>query len=445
MGVETEDQEWPPARLIPTVGIRGQEEQEKRATSSLLAVMRAVPEFGHALLKDVGAPKGRISTYAEVRLKDPDGKVSIPDGAIVVERGKTRWSCLVEVKTGSAALETEQVTRYLDRAREHGFDAVVTISNQLTRGVDHAPVSVDGRKLKRVSLWHFSWWRVITEAVVQHRYRGVSDPDQAWILGELIAYLEHDASGASGFEDMGPSWVKVRDGARQGTLRASDKEVRAVAENWVQFSQYLALGLSQDLGREVEAVRSRKETHEQRVELLVKDLAGAGVLTTSLKVPDTVAPMTITADLRARQVHTDVALDAPREGRPSSRINWLLRQLKGVPDDLRIEVRFAGVRETTSELLRDAREYPQRLLSASDSKREPRVFTVTLTRPLGLKRGKGRGSFVHDTRVQAFDFYREVVQTLRAWQPKAPKLRDADAEVEVPRVEEGAIVPTPMS
>src|SRR5690606_10512259 len=125
------------------------------------------------------------------------------------------------------------------------------------------------------------------------------------------------ASGASGFEDMGPSWVKVRDGARQGTLRASDNEVRAVAENWVQFSQYLALGLSQDLGREVETVRPRKQTHDQRVELLVKELADAGVLTTSLKVPDTVAPMTITADLRARQVHTDVTLAAPGEGRPS--------------------------------------------------------------------------------------------------------------------------------
>jgi hypothetical protein len=34
----------------PVVGIRGQEEQEKRATSSLLAVMGAVPEFGPALL-----------------------------------------------------------------------------------------------------------------------------------------------------------------------------------------------------------------------------------------------------------------------------------------------------------------------------------------------------------------------------------------------------------
>ena len=57
---------------------------------------------------------------------------------------------------------------------------------------------------------------------------------------------------------MGQSWVPVRDGARQGTLRAADKEVRA--ERWEQFVDYLALGLSQDLGRDVEPVRSRKQT-----------------------------------------------------------------------------------------------------------------------------------------------------------------------------------------
>ena len=50
---------WHPARLIPAVGIRGQEEQEKRATSSLLAVMHAVPDFGHSLIGPLGAPKGR--------------------------------------------------------------------------------------------------------------------------------------------------------------------------------------------------------------------------------------------------------------------------------------------------------------------------------------------------------------------------------------------------
>jgi len=113
---------WHPARLIPAIGIRGQDEQEKRATSSLLAVMRAVPEFGHALVGALGAPKGRIATFAEVQVKDGAGETHIPDGAIVVERGKTTWRCLVEVKTGSAQLEGEQINRYLDWARENRLD-----------------------------------------------------------------------------------------------------------------------------------------------------------------------------------------------------------------------------------------------------------------------------------------------------------------------------------
>lgn len=184
--------------------------------------MGAVPEFGRALLKGLGAARGRITTFTEVQLKDGDGKVSIPDGVIVVERGKTRWRALVEVKTSGAALQTEQVGRYLETARDHGFEAVLTISNQVTARAD-SPVAIDRRKTRRVDLYHMSWWRIMTEAVLQHRFRGISDLDQAWLLGELIAYLDHERSGASGFRDMGQSWVKVREGARQGTLRATDK------------------------------------------------------------------------------------------------------------------------------------------------------------------------------------------------------------------------------
>ncbi len=283
-------------------------------------------------------------------------------------------------------------------------------------------MTVDKRKLRKVSLWHLPWWHIITEAVVQHRFRGIDDPDQAWILGELIAYLDHDASGASGFTDMGTEWVKVRDAARHGTLRAADKEVRSVTMS-----------------------RPRGQSNDQRVDTLVKSLAEAGTLEANVKVPDTVAPMQIAADLRTRQIHTSVALDAPKEGRPSARINWLLRQLKDAPDTLRIEVRFGGVRETTSLLLSEAREFPQRLLSAGDPKREPRAFTLTLSRPMGLKRGKAKGSFIHDTRAQAFEFYRELVQNLKTWQAKPPKLRGGrDDELEVPRVEDGLATPPPV-
>ncbi len=112
---------------------------------------------------------------------------------------------------------------------------------------------MDGRRLRTTRLYHLSWWRIITEAIVQHRHRGVDDPDQAWLLGELIAYLDDERSGASGFQGMGENWVKVRSGAGDGTLRASNAGVRDVAGRWDQFVEYLCLGLGQDLGRDVRA------------------------------------------------------------------------------------------------------------------------------------------------------------------------------------------------
>jgi hypothetical protein len=54
------------------------------------------------------------------------------------------------------------------------------------------------------------------------------------------------------------------------------------------------------------------------------------------------------------------------------RINWLLRQLDDVPDDLRVEVVYPNARDTTSVLLAQAREDPNRLLYPPDPKREPR-------------------------------------------------------------------------
>jgi len=422
------DEIWHPARLIPTTGIRGQEEQERRATSVLLAVMRAVPDFGRSLLASLDAPKGRIRTFEEVPLKHQDGQVSRPDGAIVVERGRTHWRALVEVKTGTNALKTEQVSRYLDMAREHGFDAVLTISNEITADSIELPLALDRRKLRGLTVRHLSWWRIITEAIVQHRFRGISDPDQAWVLGELIAYLDNERSGAGGFEDMGDRWVRVRDGARSGTLRASDPEVGSVCERWEDFLDYLALGLSQDLGRDVRVWRGRKGDSADRLAALASELTDSGTLSGSLRIPDAVAPLLISADLRARQVTTNVTLDAPREGRPLARINWLLRQLGDASPNLRTEVGFVGGRETSAVLLVEALENPRQLLSALDPKHEPRTLSVALVRPMGLKRGKGQGSFVGDTRKQVVDFYRDVVQALKAWQPKAPKLPEEPAE-----------------
>jgi hypothetical protein len=422
---------WHRARLIPTTGIGGQDEQEERATSSLLAVMAAVPDFGRALLGHLGAPAGRIRTYSEVRFKSElDKSVSIPDGGIVVDRGKTEWRCLVEVKTGNAPLKPDQVATYLDLARDHNIDAVLTISNQITSSPSEVPVQVDSRKSKRVMLRHLSWWHILTEAIDQHRHRGVTDPDQAWVLGELIAYLDNERSGASGFTDMGDKWVTVRDAARSQTLRAGDAAARDVAQRWVEFVESLALGLRQDLGRDVSAVWPRKLLGPERVAGIVRHLADVGRLEGAIKVPGAIAPVDLSVDLRTRLVTTSVEVNAPKEGRAKTRITWLLRQLKDAPAGLRIDATFPLARETTSAMLGELLERPERLLWAPDPKREPRAFKVALAREMGSKRGKGQGSFVGESKSQLLEFYRQVVQALRPWSSGAPKLPSPPEEGE---------------
>lgn len=93
--------------------------------------------------------------------------------------------------------------------------------------------------------------------------------------------------------------------------------------------------------------------------------------------------------------------------------------------DLRIEVAYPNARETVSQLLGQAKDAPDGLLYAPDRKREPREFTLTLSRPMGQKRGREEGSFVRETRAQTVAFYGDLVQRLKGWQPPAPKLREA--------------------
>jgi hypothetical protein len=420
---------WQHARLIPTIGSRSEKEREKRATSCLLAVMHGVPEFGHALLKELGAPKSPIiETFAEVRFRDGEGKTAIPDGAIVCRRGEKRWTCLVEVKTGSDRLREDQVSAYLDVARDNGLDAVLTISPQITASSSESPVMVDKRKLRRTGLFHFSWWRVLTEAVVQQRYRGISDPDQEWVLRELIHYLNSEASGALGFDDMGEEWVTVRKAGRDGTLRASDAAARSVAERWDQFSSALALSLSQELGANVQPRRPRGQTTPERLEESIEGLVQRGELATTLRIPDAIGPLAVRADLRSQQTLTSVSFDAPKGGTPRGRFGWLMRQLKEAPDDLRLEAAFANARSTTAATLGEMRENPRVLEYAQDPRRPPRSFVLASCQPMGKKRGRAEGSFVRETSAQVIAFYSGLVQNLKPWQVPAPKLHTSDAE-----------------
>lgn len=426
-----DEKAWNTARLIPTSGINGTEEQERRATSALLAVMSAVKEFGRALTGPLGAPSSALETFIEVPF-DLAGRRIFPDGLIRTRRGSKSWTALVEVKTGTNELKTEQLENYLDIAREHGFDALITISNELPPSPGVHPTQVDGRKLRRVALHHWSWTEVLTQAVMQKEYRGVADPEQAWILGELIRYLEHPKSGAMSFEDMGPQWVPVRDAVQAGTLRANDKAALDVAASFDALIRYAALRLGRRLGAEVTPVLSRAEVANPvlRTSTLAASLVKSGTFEASLRIPNTVSDLSIVADLRSSKIACSFDIDAPREGRATTRINWLTRQLRESPDALRIEAHFARGRTDAAELLRDVRENPAKLVI--DPSKEIKSFTIAHVSTAGAKRSAGRGGFI-DSMLAAVDAgYEEIGQRLKAWAATPPRLRsDDEVEVEV--------------
>jgi hypothetical protein len=431
--------------LIPTSGINGAEEQERRATSALLAVMTSVREFGRAITQPIGAPAGTVETFIEVPFEIGDKKV-YPDGLIRVVRGQRQWTALVEVKTGGNELTTDQLENYLDVARDRGYDALLTISNEIPPIVGQHPTKVDSRKLKKVALHHLSWTQVLTEAVMQKEHRGVADQDQAWILSELIRYLEHPRSGAMQFSDMGAAWVPVREAVAAGTLRPADKGLPEVTARFDALLRYTCLQLGRRLGRDVTPALTRKELAEPmlRAQALTAELCSSGTLSGALKIPDTAGVLHVTADLRAGQVVCHVELDAPREGRPTTRVSWLVRQLRNAPETVRLEAFAMHARGAgTAALLAAVRTDAATLIS--DPKRELRAFRIAQSFPMGSKRGSGRGGFIDSVSGAIDTFYETVVQNLKPWAPTAPRLRSDEVSVDRPADVPAALVSTALS
>lgn len=132
----------------------------------------------------------------------------------------------------------------------------------------------------------------------------------------------------------------------------------------------------------------------------------------------------VTADLRAGKVTCHVDVDAPREGRPSTRVNWLVRQLKNAPDSTRVESFVAHARGSqAAELLSAVRDDPATLIL--DAGKEIKTFRLASSNTLGSKRGRGRGSFIDSVLVSVDTFYQDVLESLRAWSAAPPKLRQA--------------------
>jgi len=424
-----DDPGWQSARLFSISGIGGVDEQEKRATSALLWAMAAVRPLGRAITARAGAPSGALETFIEVGFPLGEHRV-IPDGVIRIARGQKVWTALVEVKTGDAVLGRDQIETYLRLAKRRKFDTVLSISNQVSTDPGVHPVELPAKSFAIVGLVHISWSEVMHEVRMLMAHHRFTDPLPLWILTELDRYLGHPRSGAMPFNDMGPSWVPVRESAAAGTLRPGDLKAVPVVNAWQKLMRQSCLGLTARLGVPVRQIVPRRLQGDPvaRLDEGTHLLGDHGLMAASVRVPDAAGPIGITADLRTSQVIVKVEIGAPREGALARRVGWLVRQLKDAPDELLVEARFAPRSETTCERLADVRSRPQCLLRGKDW--EPTSFVISRAHPMGTKRSGARGSFVSSVNEAIDQFYTDVVERIRPWTPPAPALPAADPEPE---------------
>lgn len=404
-----ENDSWRQARLFPCGALKSDREREMRATSVLLAVMAQVPEYGRRLTAGFGAPAGRMETYTEVSL--PHGESPRrPDGVIRVERAGKLWTALVETKTNGNALRPAQVQDYMDIAARRGYEAVITVSNDVA--LDGAPpvdVKVDGRRKHKVALWHLSWAEAAHQAQMLIRHEGVGNAAHAWLLQELLHYLQHDNSGCHGFQNMGPAWVPVRKGIDEETLCEGDPRAIEVVASWERLIRQVCLRLGGELGQKVLPVqRVKRGTDPQSRQAAQADqLCREGRLLAELRIQDVPGVLALTADLRTGRLRTSIEVPAPEHGQPLALVKRLIRQLADAPADIHVETLTDGQASGPRGTLEKLRPEPADLLPRDGARITG--FRLSLFKGMGASRGSTESGFIRSVDDAVDRFHATVV------------------------------------
>ncbi|MEU1266700.1 TerD family protein [Streptomyces cellulosae] len=410
-----ENDSWKTARLFPVSVLKSDRDREMRATSVLLSVMAQVPEFSRRLTAAFGAPAGRLETFTEVSLPHGDSPRR-PDGVIRVERAGKLWTALVETKTNGNVLKAEQVQAYMDIAARRGYEAVITLTNDVAlEGSPLVDVKIDRRRKHKVALWHLSWAEVAHQAQMLIRHEGVGNAAHAWLLQELLHYLQHENSGCHGFQNMGPSWVPVRNGIDDETLCQGDARALEVVENWERLIRQVCLRLGGELGQKVLPVQRAKRGTDpkERRDRLADQLCLEGRLQADLRIDGTPGVLTVSADLRTGKLRTAIDVPAPEQGYPLSWTKRLVRRLEQAPADLHVETLVDGAGPGPRGTLERLRPEPADLLP-KDSATRITGFRLSLIKGMGSGRGNAETGFIRSVDDAVHRFYTTAVVHLDA-------------------------------
>lgn len=436
-----------PARLLPVLP---DARREERATSILLSVFSVVPEFSEAVLHEAGAKVGKRShttCFTEVSFRGMDTR-SRPDGLIVIQNGKKSWVALVESKVGRSDLSTEQVEEYLDIARNQGFDAVITISNQFASLASHHPVRVNKNKTRSVGLFHFSWTSILAKALLLIDSKRVTDVEQAFLLRELVRYLKDDASGITTPLRLSAAWRDACEEILKGnTLNKHSETATGAVGDWFQLLRYQTIQLTLATGQPcaVKLSRMHESEPERRLSDNVSKLVETQEFTADIQIPNAAADITVTLNFQRRTLTLSASIQAPQDVKQQrAAISFVTQQVKHLADsDLNVRVNWPRrTKATELPIAKALDEYERKnLISESTSDLPTSVELIRLV-DLGA-RIKSSSKVPEEMEAHLETFYGEVVQQLKRHVPKPPRIKEKNSARE--KTEEPASVATALS
>jgi hypothetical protein len=438
-----------PARLFPVLP---ESKKEERATSMLLSVFTMVPDFARAVLEEAGAPIGKqskISCYTEVSFKGMNAS-SRPDGLIIVENSRGPWVALVESKICSSEITEEQLTSYIDIAKAQGFDAVITISNQFAGDPSHHPLALGKSKKKGVGLFHFSWLAIASKALLLRNSKLVDDVEQSFLLSELLRYMQSDKTGMEDKLTMSKAWKNVFEEIHQGhAVPKASQEARDASSDWFQLLRFISIKLSLAVGEacSIHIVKKHMDDANIRLQDTICGLHKTQSFTGELKIPNAASRIRMTASIARKTLDLSVRIDTPKDVKQQrASINFVLSQLKDCETEgVEVVVNWPRTSYSTKLLLSKALDDDHRKeLLRPDLKALPTSIDIVKVIDIGA-RMKTSKHLPEVAELEVERFYEEIVQNLRKWVPKAPKLKNSAHVLDEDVAAEEKTTPSPSA
>lgn len=419
------------AKLIPIYKAG----DEMALTSLFLSALRLVNEFRKEVFLAVNLTlSGKIHVFTEVNFTECEGEQ--PDGLIlVVAGGKIKDAALLEMKNKNSVLPEDQISRYLNVAKQYKIPRLITVSNQFVSIPTQSPIIV--KVPKNVRLYHLSWSYILTMAhiLLFDNEKDIKDPDQVEIMREVVDYLEHDVSGVCGFTIMKPGWKEVVNKVNKGTaLSKSDPDVSETISSWLQEERDMALILSRELGLLIKSGISKfKHDLAGRINYETKNLIQNKALSSTLQIAGAASDVCVIAHFERRNIEMSVSLEPPQDKKMLGQIGWLKKQLdtcqrknketfQSILGELGVDIEL----KYQTEPVRYSIDNLDTAFNDLKGK-EIRRFNISQIRDLGRK-FESRGGIVQNVESMLLDYYRGVVQHLKKWEKPAPKMPERGKE-----------------